>query len=150
MPLKSQTELSMTILANAVGLLFCMRRRHAYKLVLANALLLLCLSWLPGRFMVRTEILSAQAEHAVAYFVTGFAVTLVLAGYRTAWHIALGLVAYAGLLELGQYFAPGRHASLSDFTVSATGGLAGVVFCALLIQAYSRRLRVRRLQPSTP
>ena len=140
----------MTIFAKGIGHFFRMRRRYAYKLVVGIALLLLCASWLPGRFMVRTEILSGQAEHAVAYFLTGLTVTLVLVGCRKTWHIVLGLVLYAGVLELGQHFVPGRHASFGDFIASAAGGLAGVAMSALLIQAYSRMSRDRRPQPSNP
>ena len=129
---RQKTELSMTTIAKATRLFVRIGRRHAYKLVVGNALLLLCASWLPGRWKPRTEMLSGQAEHAIAYFLTGFAVTLLLAGYRTAWQIALSLVLYAGMLEQGQYFVPGRHASVSDFSVSAAGGLVGVAMAALL------------------
>src|SRR6476646_7084942 len=75
---KPERGLPMIIFAKGIRDFVRVRRRYAYKLVVGIALLLLCASWLPGRFMVRTEILSGQAEHAVAYFLTGLTVTLVL------------------------------------------------------------------------
>lgn len=135
----------MTILSRAINLARWARRRHAYKLVVGNALFLLFASWLPSRVMVRTETLSGLEEHALAYFLTGIAVTVLLAGYRAVWHIALGLVVYAGVLELGQYFAPGRSVALSDFFMSSAGGLAGVAVGALLLQVYARGMRGRRV-----
>jgi VanZ family protein len=37
------------------------------------------------------------------------------------------LIAYAGVLEIGQNFSPGRHASVFDFAASSCGVIAGAV-----------------------
>jgi len=45
--------------------------------------------------------------------------------------VALGLALYAGLLELGQYFVPGRQVDLADFVASAFGALVGIALIQL-------------------
>jgi VanZ family protein len=56
------------------------------------------------------------------------------AGRSTAWAAALMLSAYAGALELGQIFVPGRHASFDDFVFSVTGALTGILLSAALLK----------------
>jgi VanZ family protein len=83
------------------------------------------LSWTPGRYMVRTDVLSGQEEHFLAYLISG----LIIAAAPRKSHrarTAVMLCLYAGLLELGQYYVPGRHPALEDFLASALGGLAGI------------------------
>jgi VanZ family protein len=55
-----------------------------------------------------------------------------LAQRHAAWRVAAVVVAYAGLLELGQSFVPGRHAALEDFYFSAAGAIVGILTCAAL------------------
>ena len=113
-------------------------RRHKGKIILANAAVLLAASWLPASFMVRTQTLPGQVEHALAYFVIGICVTVVLQGQRSPPFIAACCVAYAAVLELGQVLVPGRHAALIDFAASTAGALAGVAVGAILGVAYCR------------
>jgi hypothetical protein len=40
--------------------------------------------------------------------------------------VAIGLVIFAGAIELAQLFAPGRHARLSDFIVDASAACIGL------------------------
>src|SRR5262249_33853049 len=50
-------------------------------------------------------------------------------GYRKREHVAfivLGLMTYAGVLELAQLWIPGRTSRLTDFVASASGVLAGM------------------------
>jgi VanZ family protein len=124
-------------------------RRHKGKIILANAAALLAASWLPASLMVRTQALPGYAEHALAYFVTGICLTLLLQGQRFPPLIAACISAYAAVLEFGQIFVPGRHAALTDFIASSVGGLVGVATCAILGVAYWRMIRAAGLrQPS--
>jgi VanZ family protein len=86
-------------------------------------------SWTPGDSMVRTGI-SGALEHAAAYLLTGIAVIL---GHpnRSAWTVSAMLALYAGVLELGQTIAPGRHAAFADWLAGGVGAL----FAALLMSA---------------
>jgi VanZ family protein len=85
--------------------------RFGNRLVAANALILTIASWTPGSAMVRSGIFSGHFEHAAAYALSGALIYAVRAGRSTAWQVALMLSAFAGILELGQIFVPGRHAS---------------------------------------
>jgi VanZ family protein len=97
--------------------------------------LIAVLSLLPSEEMVRTRM-GGHIEHAVAY--AGTAVLLRL-GYP-AWgkQIAVGLVLYAGLLELLQNFSPGRHSEVSDWLASSTGALMGIAVIHVSYQVWWR------------
>ena len=76
--------------------------------------------------MTRTS-LGGHAEHFIAWL--GTAMIFGLAS-RTPLPLAaqcLLLMGYAALLECGQLFAPGRHASWHDFAFSVGGVLLGGV-----------------------
>lgn len=76
-------------------------------------------SWTPADQIVRSG-LDGAIEHVIAYTVTG---TLFILAYGSwpFWQIALALALYAGVLEFGQWFVPGRDPSLHGFAASATG-----------------------------
>jgi VanZ family protein len=90
--------------------------------------------------MIRTG-LSGQLEHALAYMLTGLALMI---GYPStpSTRMALGLSAYAAALEVGQLFAPARHASALDWAGSASGVLAA--WLVAMIGRRSLRKRVSR------
>lgn len=97
---------------------------------LACLVALLFLSLTPGPYMVRSGA-DSRLEHVAAY---AGSTMIVAAAYRerfSALAIALLLVAYAGLLETGQLFVPGRHASLLDWGASSTGVIIGSVLAAI-------------------
>jgi VanZ family protein len=97
------------------------------------------LSWLPARDMTRT-MLDAHAEHVIAY--VGATIVMGLA-FQKRPHPdiqCLLLVLYAAVLEVGQVYAPGRRASISDFMFSA----AGVVIGGLLLWIARSRILNRR------
>jgi VanZ family protein len=56
-------------------------------------------------------------EHFVIFSATGLAFGL---GYRPRYSTAIGLVLFAGVIELAQLLVPGRHARISDFIVAST------------------------------
>jgi VanZ family protein len=91
-------------------------------------------SWTPGQEMVRTGF--DKLEHTTAYLMAGIAV---LAAYpqKPPWLIAVLLGVYAGLLELGQMYIPGRHAALLDWLASC----GGVVCACITVFFYRSRTR---------
>jgi VanZ family protein len=100
-------------------------------------------SWTPGDEMIRTG-LDPRLEHMLGYTITG--VVGVIAYPRKAlWSIAVLLSAYAGVLELGQRYIPGRHAQLLDWLASS-GGVA----CACVTGAVFFRRRVSSARCTTP
>ena len=97
-------------------------------------LLLAVLSWLPGPDLPRTE-LSGKLEHFIAYAGTMLLSGLAWPTRRRTPMLVGGLTAYAALMELGQFVAPGRHASVWDFLA----GTAGIVTTALLLRLFAPR-----------
>jgi VanZ family protein len=76
-------------------------------------------SWTPGEEMIRTGA-RGSFEHIAAYFIS----TLMLVGAypsRSPWTIGGALAVYAGILEIGQIYVPGRHSQLEDFAASCLG-----------------------------
>ncbi len=106
-----------------------LRDRYGLSVVAANAVALMLASWTPGDDMIRTGILSGHAEHLIAYALSGAVMYVMLAPRFAAASIVAAIVAYAGLLELGQVFVPGRHAAVADFLFSTTGAVVGIVSC---------------------
>jgi VanZ family protein len=84
------------------------------------------LAWLPAKDMPRTTI-GGHAEHFIAYL--GTAIILGLTFYkspRLAVQCVL-LIVYAAILEAGQLYSLGRHASFHDLAFSSAGVLVGVL-----------------------
>jgi hypothetical protein len=100
--------------------------RFGYALIAANAAALMLASWTPGDYMVRSGVLSGHEEHTVAYVLSGAFMFAVLAGRWAPWQVAASLTAYAGLLEFGQLWVPGRHAGIDDFLFSTAAAIFGV------------------------
>jgi VanZ family protein len=69
-------------------------------------------------------------EHFAIFAATGVAFGL---GYgRRYGLVAIELVIFAGAIELAQFFAPGRHARLSDFIVDASAACIGLAAALVL------------------
>ena len=89
-------------------------------------------SWMPGQEMVRTGF-NTRLEHTVAYLIAGIA-TIIAYPRKPIWSITAILCAYAGILELGQIYIPGRHAAFRDWIASSGG-----VLCASMTRFFHRR-----------
>ena len=89
-------------------------------------------SWTPGQEMVRTGF-STRLEHTLAYLIAGIA-AIIAYPRKPIWSIAAILCAYAGILELGQIYIPGRQAALLDWLASSSG-----VLCASVTGFFHRR-----------
>ncbi len=69
------------------------------------------LSWTPGDYMLRTEVLTGHEEHFLAYLISG-AVIAAAPRRSSPVPIAILLWLYAGVLELGQNFVAGPPSRL--------------------------------------
>ena len=108
------------------------------KAVLASCIIALAiLAWTPAPSMPRTA-LGGAAEHFVAWL--GTATIVGLASRATALLAPQFLLAfYAAILECGQFYAPGRQASLQDFAFSVGGVLLGSTLACMARQCWLRR-----------
>ena len=64
-----------------------------------------------------------------------------LAWGRTQWRVALGLLAYGGLIELLQTQVPGRAADWADLLADGIGIVLGLAVLAALRRLNARRTR---------
>jgi VanZ family protein len=81
----------------------------------------------PPRFRPRSD-LGQDAEHALAFILLGLAFGLAYTRHRLL--TAAMAVAGIGLIEILQFWAPGRHARLEDFVVDALAACAGLAVAA--------------------
>jgi VanZ family protein len=113
--------------SNNLGAMIRFRLERLFRLLTwACVVLLAVLSLTPGDYMVRTGV-AGDLEHFVAYFGTGLIASLGYSrrlGYRGPAALLCG---YAGFLEIGQNWAPGRHADFIDFASSSAGVIAGML-----------------------
>jgi VanZ family protein len=99
------------------------------------ALLILLLSVVPARLRPETDI-PHNLEHFAIFFATGIAFAC---GYgQKVLEVAIALIAFSGVIEIVQFYVPGRHARLSDFLVDAAALCIGVAVASF---AGARRLR---------
>ena len=80
--------------------------------------------------------LGQDGEHALAFILVGLAFGLAYRNRRRS--VAAIAVVLIGVLELLQFWAPGRHARLEDFLVDAATASAGFVLAAAVDWAMSR------------
>ena len=101
-------------------------------------LALAILSWTPGEDMVRPGW-GHHLEHVIAYLISSVIATL---GYgRQMGYVTVGvlLCAYAGVLEIGQNWSPGRTPAFGDFAASSTGTVLGAALTWLCVSYWERR-----------
>jgi len=97
------------------------------------------LSWMPAAYRPNIVIVSDKLEHALAYLLLGAVSVLATRQTISPHRLALALVAYAGVLELGQLLVPSRVFSVEDFMASAAGAIVGVSIAALAVRRLARR-----------
>jgi VanZ family protein len=90
------------------------------------------LALVPGQWQWRTG-LPPQLEHFVAYFGLGLVLGVAWPPTRRViLSIGLLLIAFAGVLEILQHWAPGRDARLIDALISVGGAITGLAIAAWL------------------
>ncbi|QWG21801.1 VanZ family protein [Bradyrhizobium sediminis] len=80
--------------------------------------------------------LGQNGEHALAFMLIGLAFGLAYTQRRLL--TAAAAVVMIGLIEVLQFWAPGRHARWSDFVVDAIAACAGLAAAAALDWAIQR------------
>ena len=100
--------------------------------------IIVILSWAPGNEMVRTGI-DGHIEHILAYTGASVFFFLTFAKSRGVLAVVIVMTLFAGIMEIGQRFVPGRNSSVWDFLASASGVVLG---CA--IERVARRLLENR------
>lgn len=117
-----------------------MRKRIGSAAVLSAAALLALavLSLVPGLYKVHFDFMTSQEEHILAHFVAAAIVTATLRRRANAVATALMLVFYAGILEIGQNFVPGRDPEIEDLLASSLGVILGVGSTAFLLKLKAR------------
>jgi VanZ family protein len=86
-----------------------------------------------------------DGEHALAFVLIGVAFGLAYSRHRLLTTVVS--VVMIGVLEVLQFWAPGRHARLEDFIVDALAACAGLAFAAGSDWAM-QRLRAIRTNPT--
>jgi VanZ family protein len=95
----------------------------------------------PPRFRPHSD-LGQDGEHALAFVLIGLAFGLAYTQRRLL--TAVIAVAMIGVIEILQFWAPGRHARLEDFVVDALAACAGLAVAAGVgwVIGRSRRAKV--------
>ena len=89
----------------------------------------------PARLRPHAD-LGQNGEHALAFVLVGLAFGL---AYRRNRRLTmLVAIVMTGAIEILQFWAPGRHARLSDFIVDALAACAGLTIAAALDWFVSR------------
>lgn len=83
------------------------------------------LSLLPGSYVPAFEAEYDKVEHMLAYAFLAL-ITVVATQRRFSWlAVCLSIVMFGGVLELGQFFVPGREVALGDFAANIFGAVIG-------------------------
>ena len=93
----------------------------------------------PPGYRPHASLLGPDGEHALAFVLLGLAFGL--AYTRNRMLTAAVAVGLTGLIEILQFWAPGRHARLEDFVVDALAacvGLAGAAAFDLIVKRTQR------------
>lgn len=98
----------------------------------------------PGSGNLPRTRLPGPLEHFLAYLLVAGIAGIAFRHRLRIWLLAALMIAYAGALEIGQRWAPGRSASVIDFVGSAGGVLVGVALCALFLRLLDSLGGVRR------
>jgi len=100
------------------------------------------LSWVPAAYRPDLIVVSDKFEHILAYMLLGGLSIIATRQIVDPRRIGLAIVAYAGVLELGQLLIPSRVPSAADFVASAAGAIIGVWLTALVLRGLARRFDV--------
>ena len=93
------------------------------------------LAWLPEKLITRT-VLGGHAEHFIAYLGATIIMGLTFRKRPRLAAQCVLLIMYAAILEAGQLYSLGRHASFRDLVFSS----AGVVIGGLVLWMARRRM----------
>jgi len=111
---------------DVIGLIMIRRLERIFRwLTWCAVVALALLSWTPSNYMVRPGW-GHHLEHVTAYLMSSVVASLGYGRRISYTQVAALLCAYAGLLEIGQNWSPGRTPAFDDFAASSIGTLFGV------------------------
>jgi VanZ family protein len=102
------------------------------------ALAIVVLSLVPPSYRPITQA-SHNIEHLAIFLTTGFAFSI---AYPNRPFAATGLVMFCGVIELAQWWVPGRHAQLSDFIGDAAAACIGLVVASTVARFSGYKIRL--------
>lgn len=85
------------------------------------------LSLLPGPYFPTFEAEYDKFEHMLAYAFLAFITVIALQRRFNSLAVCLSIVVFGGVLELGQFFVPGREVALGDFAANIFGAVIGTL-----------------------
>src|SRR5882757_9796162 len=121
-----------------------MMRRLSQTLAWLLVAIIVVLSVLPPLYRPVTDV-GHNAEHVLIFLATGIAFGFGMP--NRAWSVAIGLIAFAGLIELAQLFVPGRHARLADFAFDAAAAFVGLILSLSTMRVRCSSSRMKHLYP---
>ncbi len=86
---------------------------------------------MPAEHITRTGA-PGFAEHFLAYFIASICVAIGFVNQFSKIRISLGLVVFAGAMELAQNFIPSRDPNILDFLSGAIGVVSGIALVYLM------------------
>lgn len=96
----------------------------------------------PPEYRPHYSMLGQDGEHALAFVLLGLAFGLAYTSNRLL--MAVLAVGLTGLIEILQFWAPGRHARLQDFVVDALAVCIGLAAVAALDWTIRRNAAIER------
>ena len=88
-------------------------------------------SMLPQAYRLNLGV-SGGFEHLCGYTAASFLLTVAISGQRAPVFIVMSLAVLGGLLELSQYWVPGREPELDDVVMGTSGAALGALLAAWL------------------
>lgn len=108
-----------------------MKKKHGTLVFVFYATLVAFVSLLPAGGAIAGTY--DKAAHLVIYSIFAALGYRLRLSARHAIFVCIGIVAYSGLLEVGQSFVPGREMSALDLLANTLGVLLGALICRLWV-----------------
>ena len=96
------------------------------------------LSWLPAEDLVRSGILTPAQEHFLAYMASALLLGMAVPRYRFV-QVVCFYALFAGVLEMGQMYFPGRHPEIVTAAVSMAGAVTGEIAARLATGVWRKK-----------
>ena len=115
---------------------------------IAGVASIMILSLLPERSLPSFEV-SDKLEHLIAYALVALVAGLAFPTQGTMLTLMILLSGLSVILELGQYFVPGRSPEIADAMASSAGACIVLFLLHFLRLALARARRHKRARPAT-
>lgn len=96
----------------------------------------------PDTLLPSGEGIRDKVEHFASYAALGGTGIIGYSGRRSAVMLMIGLLAFGIILELAQFFVPGRSPGIDDVVANGLGTLAGAIIAKLICRIWAPRVTV--------